>query len=368
MERRVSGMALSALLLTGVVGPSPSYTSPPSVFPSATRRAVASTPLEDAQLAEAVSLHDQGKFDQALSKYAVVLAQNPHNVMARYECCMTLYARRSYQECVEACKGGLAYQSDMRYGFFMLLGTSYASLGDPKKALEAYKAGIALRPDDAMLRYNCGITLSKLDRLTEARDEFRAAVRGNPRHASSHLALGETYMKMGHMIPGILALWRFLMLEDGTTRSEIARSRIANALASKASRQGPGAIALYVNPQSNTFDDGDYSTLDFVVATSAALAFDTSQKARELTKSPMDDNRVLFSVLSKMQEDIANTGFLYQYYVPYYAAMARYNYQDEFYYFTGYSQPGNRAQWLEEHADRVRSFLQWSNEYDWSTK
>jgi Flp pilus assembly protein TadD/mono/diheme cytochrome c family protein len=71
-----------------------------------------------------------------------------------------------------------------------LWGDDLAGSGNLDRAVQCYRESLAYRPDDAELHTSLGITLAKLTRLNEAKSEFEAALRINPRFQPAQQALG----------------------------------------------------------------------------------------------------------------------------------------------------------------------------------
>jgi len=87
------------------------------------------------------------------------------------------------------------YQADPdSYRLHQLMGDLEAAKGDDTKAIEEYRAAIALKPSSPNLHYSLGHLLWKDLKVPEARVELEAELAMNPRHAGALNDLGNTYL------------------------------------------------------------------------------------------------------------------------------------------------------------------------------
>jgi tetratricopeptide (TPR) repeat protein len=87
------------------------------------------------------------------------------------------------------------YQADPdSYRLHQLMGDLEAARGDDGKAIEEYRAAIALKPSSPDLHYSLGHLLWKDLKVPEARVELEAELAMNPRHAGALNDLGNTYL------------------------------------------------------------------------------------------------------------------------------------------------------------------------------
>src|SRR5215471_2897630 len=112
-----------------------------------TRTAAPSTPAETATIEAAIKLHDAGKYDEAIAKYEELLKLSPANMTALYELAYSFAANKDYEKSLAAATRGTEYQSPELPLFFDLIAGAYDSLGEPQKAIDAYKKGIQIVPD-----------------------------------------------------------------------------------------------------------------------------------------------------------------------------------------------------------------------------
>jgi Flp pilus assembly protein TadD len=78
------------------------------------------------------------------------------------------------------------------------LALAYGMRGDVQRAIDEYRAALAIE-EDAAIRTNLGIALSSLRRLAEAEEQYRHALRLEPGDASRHVNVGYVLMQQGRL-------------------------------------------------------------------------------------------------------------------------------------------------------------------------
>src|SRR4030095_8615405 len=154
---------------------------------------VPSTLTQDQLIKEGVVLHDRRDYDGAISRYEEVLKENPNNVLALYEMAFSYFQKKDYRKSIEVSYRLAQYTSDLLPRVYVQIGNSLDELGEPKKSIETYKAGIKLFPSDYLLHYNLAITYNKIGEVIEARNSLKKSASLNPQHGSRHLLLSALF-------------------------------------------------------------------------------------------------------------------------------------------------------------------------------
>ena len=321
-----------------------------------------------AAVREGVALHDRGDYDGAIRRYEAVLAENPSNVVALYEMGYAYSAKKDYKKALEVALRGAQYQSDQLKGFYLLAGNNLDLLGEPEKAIEVYKKGVKLFPDDALLHFNLAITYKNRGKLDDARRSAKAAAAADPQHTSSHLLLAVLFYNGGYRTPALFAAARFLALEPTSPRSPAALKIVRDVLGGGAT-PGKGSneinITLEANPKK---DEGDFTVMDTVLGLSGALSLSEKEKKTEAQRI-VQQAETFFSVLAEQDEKKKQTSFVHQYYVPHFLEMKRRGHVEAFVYHMLQSGGGPEVrEWLQANSGRVMQFLLWSKGYQWPAK
>jgi tetratricopeptide (TPR) repeat protein len=159
-----------------------------SVVAPCVERALTSRTSAELRIRVASALLDTGEYETALKTLEGLPAADRNSVEASY------WRARSYEKLATAAYLRL-YQADPNsYRLHQLMGDLEAAKGDDGKAIEEYRAAIALRPSVSNLHYSLGHLLWKDLKVPEARVEFEAELALNPRHPGALNELGDTYL------------------------------------------------------------------------------------------------------------------------------------------------------------------------------
>ena len=199
----------------------------------------------------------------------------------------------------------------------------------------------------------------------KARIDFKKAMKFDPNHASSHIALGEIYFNRSYRVPAILALCRFLILEPKTQRSVTAFNKIQKLLGLGVAAKGETNKEINVFLQSNApSDDGEFGSVDIGLSMRRALRFTDEYKNKNQMELFVGDFESLFQLMYELKENNEYSGFVWEYYAPYFIELKQKGYNEAFvnhiFQITDMEDVQN---WLNSNQDRVDEFLKWSESY-----
>ena len=98
-----------------------------------------------------------------------------------------------HKKAIEAYKQAIRIKPDIAEAHSNL-GVAYGELGMYREAMEAYKQAIRIKPDYAEAHYNLGVIYSKSGMYREAMEAFNQAIRIKPDYAKAHYNLGIIYL------------------------------------------------------------------------------------------------------------------------------------------------------------------------------
>jgi tetratricopeptide (TPR) repeat protein len=159
-----------------------------------------------------ITLHDQGKFDHAISAYRRALDVEPSYAAAWYNMGNTLGHQGKHGEAVAAYARAIeinpAYLDAYRN-----MGNAYKDQGKFDDAIEAYQHALSLKPNNEEVYYNnMGLALNALGRLDEALVAYERALALNPDFADAHNNMGITLRECGNLDAALIACERALAL------------------------------------------------------------------------------------------------------------------------------------------------------------
>jgi tetratricopeptide (TPR) repeat protein len=157
------------------------------IAPCAGRVLTSQTPA-DFRIWVASALLQAGQSEAALKALEGLSATESASAEAAY------WRARCYEKLATAAYLRLYRANPDSYRLHQLMGDLEAAKGDDAKAIEEYRAAVALRPSSPNLHYSLGHLLWKDLRVPEARTELEAELALNPRHRGALNDLGDTYL------------------------------------------------------------------------------------------------------------------------------------------------------------------------------
>lgn len=348
----ITTLILSAISLQAQKLPEPKLNPTPS------------TPVQDELIKEGIALHDRRDFAGAIGRYEQVLKENPNNVLALYEMAFSYFAKKDYAKSIEIGYRLAAFKSDLLPRVYVQVGSAQDELGEPKKAIETYKAGIKQFPSNALIHYNLAVTQNRLGEFEEARKTLKKSAGFNPQHPSSHLLLASLFDRGGYTTPALLAACRFLVLEPTSPRSAVALDLVTKKMQGGVS-QGKDAntINIFVDMSAKK-DEGDFGGVDVALGLIKAAERTEDKKGKTEMQLLVGSFETTFAILSEQKPD--NSKFVWKYYVPYFAEMKKHGHVEAFVYYTHQRRTSPEInEWLSQHRNTVASFLAWSKSYSW---
>ena len=163
----------------------------------------------DLRIRVASALLEAGQPDRALKALQGLSAADSGSAEAAY------WRARCYEKLATAAYFRLYQAAPDSYRVHQLMGDLEAAKGDDAKAIEEYRATIALKPSGPNLHYSLGHLLWKDLKVPEARVELEAELAMNPRHAGALNDLGDTYLFEHQPNKGLPYLLRALAANPG---------------------------------------------------------------------------------------------------------------------------------------------------------
>lgn len=145
-------------------------------------------------IANADLMMTHGRVDQALGLLGNIQCGEPYYVQAKTKMAEIYMMKKKdrlafaqcFKELVDNCPGPESY---------LMLGEAYMSIQEPDKALEAYKAALKERPNDAVIAREMGRAYVKTHHYAKAIAYYKEATK-NPEHVGMKLDLAELYLKL----------------------------------------------------------------------------------------------------------------------------------------------------------------------------
>jgi tetratricopeptide (TPR) repeat protein len=133
----------------------------------------------------------------------------------QYQEAVATYEAGRYAEAAAQLERLLPYAPDS-FAIHEILGLSYASLGQEKKALPHLETAVRLQPDSAAGRTSLATLLSHLGKTELAREQFRKALELAPQDFDANHNLGEFYIQSGKVADALPLLERAQQIDSSS--------------------------------------------------------------------------------------------------------------------------------------------------------
>jgi len=302
---------------------------------------------------EGVALFDAGKYDDAIAKYNEALASDPQNQAARYELALAFTSKSDFKKCRETLEPVIAIRSAQSGMIYNAFANCLDASGERDRAIEIYRKGLVISPDDPQLQYNLAISLLAKNKPGEARVLLERELVSRPAHASGHYALARLFQAQHFSVPAIFEYLRFLTLEPSTPRSKTSAAAAIALMNGFVKVEGKD-VKITIDPSRG--DEGDFGVAEMMLGAAAQMAEESKSKLEIETLVEQLD--VIVSMLTESSEPRQN--FTAQTNLPFFGAMRDKNLIEPFVYvgFSSLDLPGTRD-WIARNKRRVEAYQRW---------
>ena len=166
----------------------------------------------ESRLQEGISLHQEGKLDQAELIYQQILQINPENAEVLHLLGMIAYQVEKYDLAVNLINQ--AIEIDNRQPVFLKsLGCILQERKKLREAIQAYQEAIELDPADSKIHNNLGDALKEQGELEQAIDAYNKALEFNPHNAETYNNLGTVLQDKGNLESAIATYRKALEID-----------------------------------------------------------------------------------------------------------------------------------------------------------
>lgn len=325
---------------------------------------------------EGITLHDAGKYEEAIVKYEEALKADKDNLLALAEKAYSLTMLNKLEEaagtaeyCISKHKG----DKELRM-VYITYANALDMLKKPERALMVYDEAIGYFPDFYFLYYNKGVTLNGLKRYSEALTCFEKSANNNPNHASSQSGLAFLLAMENKKIPSLLASIRFLVLEPKSERSGLVYNNLMKQLNGNSQKTGKNSFSITLDPKTfadTTLDgknkENNFDMTEMLVSLSSAIPED--KKLKKLDAAQKLTLRLQMLAGSLKSEKKKNFGLYWDYYAPYLIAMDEAKMITTFSYIAMVSTDDKDvAKWIKANSTEIENFYKWDKSYVWNTQ
>lgn len=306
---------------------------------------------------EGITLHDQGDYNQAISKYQQALTIDPKSPFANYEIAFTYYHVGDYKKAIEHCNTVLE-SGENHLEAYIVQGSCYDELGKSKKSIKVYNKGLKEYPGNYLLHFNKAISYFGMRKYDKSEEEALAAIANNIVHPSSHLLLGNIFELNNKRVKALMSYYFFLLLEPDSKRSPRALNSI-NDLLYKGIEQTT-ETNLNINIEPSSIKDNEFGTADIMLSVKAATRYMGGNDTISDEDFFVKINEDFFTLLDELQNESKQDNFYWNFYVSFYADLNASGYTEPFcYYIMQSSDSPNIEEWMLSNSDKIQGMFKW---------
>lgn len=307
----------------------------------------------DTLIKQGIVQHDEKNYDQAIQLFLKINENDSNYVLAQYELANSYLAAKKDSMVIAICTQSKNLDVTYKSKFLILEANAYDNLKDFKTSEALYQRGIKEYPNSPRFYHELGVSYFKQKKYREAQESFINAIKINPNYSPSHFQLGLFALRQKKIIPAMLALQFYLLLDNGSNRAK----SVINFL----EQIGDDNINYDEFETFSPFDENDdFSDLESIVKSKAALS--------SKFKSKVDLNfRVLKQiqvVLDKIEFNAGDKGFYNQFYGKFFKELSSKNHTETYLYYIVSDMNVEAAQkWTEKNEKKISEFGAWFREY-----
>ncbi|WP_448700842.1 tetratricopeptide repeat protein [Mucilaginibacter sp. AW1-3] len=322
------------------------------IFLLAAINVMAQTSQEKAKalVKEGITLHDAGKYTEAIEKYDQAIKLAPDYDNAYYEKGYTLYSSDKQKEAIPVMEKVIELNPKAG-GAYDILGSIYDDDKQTDRAIEYYTRGIKADPNYQRLHFNLGITYYRLGKYPEAEACAIDAIRLDPKHASSMRTYALATYKQQKNDCSLLGWCSFILLELEGDRSKTAYTYIKDILNKGIKKTGGKSVTIEVS------DKGLAS--GSMAMQIAVLAATEGKKGLSATDSLALQLKSVFQVLDETSAKSPDA-FYTNYFAHYFGKLAKTDNMPAFARLVTYATYNvDSVAWFKEHKSELTAIDKW---------
>lgn len=307
---------------------------------------ISSQGSSDNLIRKGISLHDKGRYSEAIIYYQQALKANPTSMSATYEMSLTYLQMKDYNNALKySTKVINANFRPLLVDAYCVKSSALANLNKLDDAIKLLQEGLTRCGNEYLLHYNLGLSYFKKKDNQSAIKHLQKAIEIDTTHPGAFLLYAHALNETGNWIESFLSFHFFLFLEPNTSRSKEAFGEMYNMITVDLSPNSPRlqsvdgidrkAIYVYISSIKRRSEDPDFQ-FDFFK--------NVSQK--------------IFSQLDQMQSD-SRKGILWDFFVPIYSEILDSGYLDTYCRYVSVSYFPTSLEWWNKNTSQVDKFIAW---------
>lgn len=305
-------------------------------------------------VSQGTTLHDQGKYDEAITKYMEALNIDKNSTLANYELSFTYMTIGNYNDAIKFSKKVIEQNSNNLNPAYVVLGTSLDLKGKHTDAIKVYEEGLTKFPNSNLLNYNLALTALNIGDYSKAEQAAINAIIAKPTHSSSHLVLANIMKAQGERVKALLPLYYFLLLEPTSKRSLVNLHFLQGMLDEGVEQKSNNTINITV--PSFASKDSVWGAAEMMISLLGASKY--SDKNKSQMEIFIETTESLFNILGELKKN--NSSLWWDLYVTKFYDLVQLKNNEAFSYYISQSTDSQEVnKWITDNPDKMKIFLDW---------
>ena len=204
-------------------------------------------PALDAQLHQALGLHQAGRLAEAEALYRQVLASRPDLAELHVNCALTQIGQGKHGEAQASLQRAIAARPEDAKAH-LHMGDALSFQNRFAEAVASYQTAVRLKPDYAQAFNNFGNALLQLGEMEQAAAAYRKALALKPDFAQAHNNLGHLHLCRGDFEQALAAFARAVAIAPGYAEAHNNRGNALHKLNRAGEAQAAYRTAIGLAP------------------------------------------------------------------------------------------------------------------------
>lgn len=303
-------------------------------------------PSSEKLIRKGVSMHDKGKYQEAIACYKEALKVNPNSMSATYEMALSYLQIKDYENALRnSTKVINANFQPLLVDAYCVKSSALAELNKVEQSITLLNEGLDRCGDEYLLHFNLGLSYFKVRNLKLSLLHLRKAIEIDTTHPSAFLLYSYVLSDSDRWVQSFLSFQFFLLLEPNTERSKDAFGEMYDI------------INQHLDPNSPrlTPEDGiDRAKLYEQIKKIRPTATDSISQYKYFEQA----SKTIFFTLSQLQND-SRRGLLWDFYVPIYTEILESGYFNTYCKYVSASYFPQSLDWWNANKEEVDKFISW---------
>lgn len=295
---------------------------------------------------DGASLHDRGKYADAIECYKAALKINPSSMSAVYEMSLSYLRLKDYSNAIlNSSKVIDSNFEPLLPDAYIVKCTALAETGNLNESIKLLNEAIGKCGDTYLLHFNLGLSYFNKKDNEMAINHLQKAIEIDATHPSSFLMYAYALNDSDKWIKSIYAFHFFLLLEPNTERSKEAFAELYDLLSGDIPDDSPK-----LQPE----DGVSRKLLYENIRQKRPVATDSESKYKFFEEA----SNLIFFTVGQLQND-TKTGLLWDFFVPIYNEILDSGYFDVYSRYVSVGYFPESLKWWEDNKVKVDNFIDW---------